>query len=83
MMFPFITLEDQTEIVHSHLLEDGRIKVYVETPVEDGFHSAEIYIPGYQWYQVVGYCSDELGKFRQIIKAGEEEIIRRAGNAGR
>jgi len=30
------------------------MKVYVETPVEEGIHIAEIFIPGYQWYQIVG-----------------------------
>ena len=76
MMFPFVTLEDQTEIVHSHLLDSGRIKVYVETPVENGFHSAELYIPEYQWKQVKGYGSDELAKFLQIVMAEKEKIIR-------
>ena len=30
MMYPFLTLDDQTEIVHSQLLDDGSVKVYVE-----------------------------------------------------
>ena len=32
MMYPFLTLDDQTEIVHSEMKPDGRVKVYVETP---------------------------------------------------
>ena len=80
MMFPLVTLEDQTEIVHSHLLEDGRIKVYVETPVENGFHNAELYIPEYMWKQVDGY--DELDKFLQIIMTEKDKIILRAKGTG-
>ena len=39
MMYPFMTLENDTEIVHSEKLENGEVKVYVETPDErDGFH---------------------------------------------
>ena len=39
MMYPFLTLDDQTEIVHSQLLDDGSVKVYVEKPDEkDCFH---------------------------------------------
>ena len=38
MMYPFITLDDDTEIVHSELREDGTVKVYMEKPVEGGFH---------------------------------------------
>ena len=82
MMFPFMTLEDQTEIVHSHLLDSGRIKVYVETPVENGFHNAELYIPEYMWKQVDGYDSDELDKFLQIIMTEKDKIILRAKGTG-
>ena len=31
MMYPFLTLDDQTEIVHSEMKPDGRVKVYVES----------------------------------------------------
>jgi len=29
MMYPFMTLDDGTEIVHSELLEDGKVRVYI------------------------------------------------------
>ena len=32
MMYPFMTLNDDTEITHSEMKEDGRVKVYIETP---------------------------------------------------
>ena len=28
MMYPFMTLDDNTEVVHSEMLPDGRVKVY-------------------------------------------------------
>ena len=34
MMYPFLTLDDGTEIVHSEAKQDGRVKVYVEKPDE-------------------------------------------------
>ena len=34
MMYPFMTLDDDTEIVHSDMLPDGRVKVYIERPDE-------------------------------------------------
>ena len=40
MMYPFLQLEDGTEIVHSEMQSDGQVKVYIEKPVEGGFHSA-------------------------------------------
>ena len=30
MIYPFITLDDGAEIVHSEMQDDGRVKVYVE-----------------------------------------------------
>lgn len=41
MMYPFMTLDDNTEIVHSEMKEDGQVKVYLERPDEkDCFHHA-------------------------------------------
>ena len=41
MMYPFMTLDDNTEIVHSEMQADGRVKVYVEKPDDkDFFHNA-------------------------------------------
>lgn len=45
MMYPYLILNDDTEIVHSEMKPDGRVKVYIETPDEkDGFHSATCYL---------------------------------------
>lgn len=35
MMYPFMTLEDGTEVVHSDIKEDGRVEVYIEKPDEN------------------------------------------------
>ncbi len=32
MMYPYMTLNDNTEIVHSKMSEDGQVKVYIEKP---------------------------------------------------
>ena len=29
-MYPLMTLNDETEIVHSDMQDDGRVKVYIE-----------------------------------------------------
>ena len=33
MMYPFMTLDDNTEVVHSEMLPDGRVKVYFEKQI--------------------------------------------------
>ena len=43
MMYPFMTLNDETEIVHSDMQNDGRVKVYIERPDEKyGFKHAAL-----------------------------------------
>lgn len=48
MMYPFLQLDVQTEIVHSDMLSDGSVKVYIEKPVDGGFHSAACCLPRYE-----------------------------------
>lgn len=75
MMYPFLTLDDHTEIVHSEMLADGRVKVYIEKPDEkDGFHSAICYLPDYDWQDISGFTPDEIVRYQKIIEAHREEI---------
>lgn len=48
MMYPYMTLADETEIVHSQIIEkNGMRKIIVnfERPTEDGFDSARLNYP--------------------------------------
>ena len=46
MIYPFMTLGDDTEITHSEMKRNGTVEVYIETPDEkDGFHSAKCILP--------------------------------------
>nr|WP_305137176.1 hypothetical protein [uncultured Schaedlerella sp.] len=75
MMYPFMTLEDNTEIVHSERLENGEVKVYIETPDEkDCFHSMTCYLPSYR-IEVDGYSEKEIHYFMDIIKSTANLII--------
>ena len=50
MLYPFMTLPDETEIVHSEsILSEGRetVKVCIEKPVDYGFKSATCWLPDY------------------------------------
>ena len=75
MMYPFMTLDDGTEIVHSEMREDGRVKVYLEKPdAKDGFHHATCYLPGYDWEDVFGFTEEEMKRYQDIIKSVENMI---------
>ncbi len=68
MMFPFMTLDNETEVVHSELQADGRVKVYIETPDEkDGFHYAVCWLPEYKWEDIRGYVDSELDRYKKFV----------------
>ncbi len=84
MMYPFLTLNDDTEITHSEMKEDGRVKVYIETPdLKDGFHNAVCWLPGYEWENINGYSESEMDYYKQLIKNNAYVIIELSQEGGR
>lgn len=76
MMYPFMTLNDETEITHSEMKPDGKVKVYIETPdLKDGFHNATCYLPDYLWENIFGYSEMEMDYFKQLIRDNAHLII--------
>lgn len=75
MMYPYMTLNDDTEITHSEMLPDGKIKVYIETPDEkDGFHNAICYLPDYEW-ENNGYSEAEMDYFKNFVRNNAHLMI--------
>ena len=61
MMYPFMTLNDDTEITHTEMKADGKVKVYIETPDEfGGFHNATCWLPDYKWEDIEGYSDTQI-----------------------
>ena len=76
MMYPFLTLDDETEITHSEMKKDGSVKVYIETPDEkDWFHNATCWLPDYRWEDIFGYTSDEINKLEEMVKNNAHLIM--------
>jgi len=76
MMYPFLTLEDDTEITHSEMLSDGSVKVYIETPDEvDGFHNITCYLPEYRWENAHGYSAEELERLKRLVRNNAHLIL--------
>lgn len=68
MMYPFMTLADDTEITHSEMKPDQRVKVYIEKPdARDGFHYATCWLPAYEWRDIFGFSQEELRYFDQLV----------------
>ena len=76
MMYPFMTLNDDTEIVHSEMKPDGKVKVYIETPDEDCcFKHATCWLPDYKWEDVFQYSVKDIQRFDEIIHSMAHLII--------
>ena len=76
MMYPYMTLNDDTEITHSEMKPDGSVKVYIETPDEkDGFHHAVCWLPAYKWESVQGYTEKEMAFFSELIRNNAHAIM--------
>lgn len=75
MMYPYMTLNDDTEITHSEMKPDGRVKVYIETPDEkDGFHDATCWLPEYEW-TIHGYSDEEMIFFQKLVRDNAHLMI--------
>lgn len=83
MMYPFMTLDDNTEIVHSEKKDNGEVKVYIEKPDEkDCFHHATCWLPGYRWEDISGFNDAEIARFDDIIRSTAHLIIRFSQEGG-
>ena len=85
MIYPYMTLSDGTEIVHSQIIEeDGKSKILVhfERPVKDGFDSARCELPDYKWIIKQGYSDEELAFFEQLLHSNAHLLYKYAAEGG-
>lgn len=83
MMYPFMTLNDGSEIVHSETRPDGRVKVYIEKPDEkDCFHHVTCYLPDYTWEDSFGFTDEELARYKEIVSSTSNLILEFAADGG-
>lgn len=76
VMYPFLTLDDGIEIVHSETLSDGRIKVYMECPDEtQGFIHATCFLSNCEWEDVSGFSETEIKRLQDVILSAAHLIL--------
>lgn len=77
MLYPYMTLADETEIVHSHLIEQNgteKIIVHFERPTENGFDSARCELPAFRWVLKNGYSDTKIADFEELLKQHLKKI---------
>jgi hypothetical protein len=84
-MYPFMTLNDNTEIVHSEVFDangEEQVKVYIEKQTDCGFASAYCYLPEYKWEKIDGFTESEINKFQDFIASVAHVIFDLARKGG-
>ncbi|MGC6178043.1 hypothetical protein [Lacrimispora sp. 38-1] len=85
MMYPYMTLADGTEVVHSHIiLKEGIecVEVNFERPTEEGFDSARCEMPSYKWISQEGYSQEEIKYFEKLLQSNAHLLFKYAQNGG-
>lgn len=85
MMYPYMTLADETEIVHSQILEkngEKKVIVHFERPTENGFDSARCELPAYKWTTRDGYTDDEIAMFEELLHSNAHLLFKYAQCGG-
>lgn len=86
MMYPYMTLGDGTQIVHSQLIQDDgvdKVLVHFERPTEEGFDSARCELPSYTWTEWEGRFSDaERQLFEEFLRSNAHLLYRYAASGG-
>ena len=77
-----MTLNDDTEITHSEMKPDGSVKVYIETPQDNGeFHNATCWLPMYKW-EINGYSWLEMQYIKQLVRKNAGLFMKYAQDGG-
>ena len=85
MMYPYMTLQDGTEIVHSHILEENnekKIEVHFERPTDKGFDTARCELPAYKWLKREGFLDNEIMFFEEFLRNNAHLLFKYAENGG-
>lgn len=86
MMYPYMTFDDGTVVVHSQLLGDvdhPTVQVHFERPNDSGFDSARCELPSYTWTEWEGhFSSEEIKAFEAFLSNNAHLLFRFAANGG-
>lgn len=85
MLYPYMTLADETEISHTQQLDKNGVlcvEVHFERPTDSGFDTARCELPSYTWLTRTGFSDDEIKKFEEFLRYNAHLIFRFANEGG-
>lgn len=72
MIYTFLTWNDNTDITHSEMKNDGSVDVYIK---RNDIENAICRIFGYIWKNVCGYSEKEIDSFEKLLRENEYLIF--------
>lgn len=85
MIYSYMTLADNTEIVHTQVFEeDGvqKVEVHFERPNADGFDTARCQLPSYTWLIREGFTEEEMALFDKLMHTNAHLFYKYGANGG-
>lgn len=85
MMYPYLTLADETKITHSHLMEQDGIcvvEVHFERAIPNGFQSARCQLPQHKWKLNDGFSDQDIIFFEELLRHNAHLFFRYASQGG-
>ena len=85
MIYPYMTLKDEIEVVFTNVFEENGIKkveVHFERPTDDGFDTARCQLPSYKWLVKDGFSDQEIAFFEQFLQANAHLFYKYGASGG-
>ena len=84
-LYPFLTLNDNTKIIHSEALEKNggeQVEVCIKKAVDGKIRSASCWLPDYRWENIVGFSEVEIKYFQGYLETIAHIIMQLAREGG-
>ena len=85
MLYPYVKLGDETEVLHTEIIEeDGieKVEVHFERPIAGGFMTARFVLPTYELIVRDNLSEDELKFLTKLLEANAHLIYKYARSGG-
>lgn len=82
MLYPYMTLADDTEILHTQVKPGDVVEVQFERPNDNGFDSARCVLPSYEWIKREGFTDKEIAFFTELLHSNAHLLYRYAQTGG-
>jgi hypothetical protein len=85
MMYPYMILNDDIEVVHSQIIEksgEKEIEVHFERPTDEGFDTARCSLPSYNWIIKEGFSDSDIDFFERFLHSNAHLLFKYAENGG-